>query len=55
MSGPASPEAAFQGAGQSVGVEIWRVEKFNPVKRPPEEAGKFSKGDAASLTGSIDD
>jgi len=40
-------DAAFQNAGQAVGVEIWRIEKLAPVKQQdPELFGKFYTGDS---------
>ncbi|CAD7705124.1 unnamed protein product [Ostreobium quekettii] len=36
---------AFAGAGKELGVEIWKVVKFNPVKQPAGKSGRFSKGD----------
>lgn len=42
----ASGEAAWQGAGQQVGVQIWRIEKFQVIPWPQNEYGKFYKGDS---------
>ncbi|XP_057500774.1 villin-2-like isoform X2 [Actinidia eriantha] len=39
-------EPAFQGAGQRVGTEIWRIENFQPVPLPKSEYGKFYSGDS---------
>ncbi|CAA3016810.1 villin-3-like [Olea europaea subsp. europaea] len=39
-------EPAFQGAGQRVGTEIWRVENFQPVPLPKSDYGKFYSGDS---------
>ncbi|PKA49474.1 Villin-4 [Apostasia shenzhenica] len=36
---------AFQGAGQKAGLEIWRIENFNPVSVPKSLYGKFFTGD----------
>lgn len=41
-----SVDPAFQGAGQSAGVEIWRIEKFKPVAVKKEDHGKFFSGDS---------
>ncbi|KAI4341255.1 hypothetical protein MLD38_025999 [Melastoma candidum] len=46
MSSPAKAlDPAFQGAGQRVGTEIWRIENFHPVPLPKTEHGKFYMGD----------
>ncbi|XP_057488028.1 villin-2-like [Actinidia eriantha] len=39
-------EPAFQGAGQRVGTEIWRIENFQPVPLPKSDYGKFYMGDS---------
>ncbi|KAK9128758.1 hypothetical protein Syun_017555 [Stephania yunnanensis] len=39
-------DAAFQGAGQRVGTEIWRIENFQPVALPKSDCGKFYMGDS---------
>ncbi|KAJ8534186.1 hypothetical protein K7X08_007510 [Anisodus acutangulus] len=39
-------EPAFQGAGQRIGTEIWRIEDFQPVPLPKSECGKFYSGDS---------
>ncbi|GER25867.1 villin 2 [Striga asiatica] len=39
-------EPAFQGAGQKVGTEIWRIENFQPVPLPKSDFGKFYSGDS---------
>ncbi|CAI9787539.1 unnamed protein product [Fraxinus pennsylvanica] len=39
-------EPAFQGAGQRVGTEIWRIENFQPVPLPKSDYGKFYAGDS---------
>ncbi|XP_048320848.2 villin-3 isoform X1 [Ziziphus jujuba] len=39
-------DPAFQGAGQRVGTEIWRIENFQPVPLPKSEHGKFYSGDS---------
>ncbi|ONK78389.1 uncharacterized protein A4U43_C02F18270 [Asparagus officinalis] len=39
-------EPAFQGAGQRVGLEIWRIENFQPVALPKADYGKFYSGDS---------
>ncbi|KAK4404860.1 Villin-3 [Sesamum angolense] len=41
-----SLEPAFQGAGQKVGTEIWRIENFQPVPLPKSDCGKFYSGDS---------
>lgn len=39
-------EPAFQGAGQKVGTEIWRIENFQPVPLSKSDYGKFYSGDS---------
>ncbi|PNY04664.1 villin-2-like protein [Trifolium pratense] len=39
-------EPAFQGVGQKVGTEIWRIENFQPVPFPKSDYGKFYMGDS---------
>ncbi|KAG4996719.1 hypothetical protein JHK85_028158 [Glycine max] len=39
-------DPAFQGVGQRVGTEIWRIENFQPVALPKSEYGKFYTGDS---------
>ncbi|KAA8517109.1 hypothetical protein F0562_017402 [Nyssa sinensis] len=39
-------EPAFQGAGQRLGTEIWRIENFQPVPLLKSEYGKFYSGDS---------
>ncbi|XP_051148849.1 villin-4-like [Andrographis paniculata] len=39
-------DPAFQGAGQKAGIEIWRIENFNPVPVPKSACGKFFTGDS---------
>ncbi|CAI9779484.1 unnamed protein product [Fraxinus pennsylvanica] len=42
-------EPAFQGAGQRIGTEIWRIEDFQPVPLTKSEYGKFYSGDSYIL------
>lgn len=47
MAGSAKTlEPAFQGVGQRVGTEIWRIENFQPVPLPKSNYGKFYSGDS---------
>ncbi|XP_057547809.1 villin-3-like [Amaranthus tricolor] len=39
-------DPAFQGAGQKLGTEIWRIENFLPVPLPKSDYGKFYTGDS---------
>ncbi|KAJ7556702.1 hypothetical protein O6H91_05G094900 [Diphasiastrum complanatum] len=39
-------DAAFHNAGQKVGMEIWRIESFQPVPVPKSNYGKFYSGDS---------
>ncbi|XP_071686592.1 villin-2-like [Rutidosis leptorrhynchoides] len=39
-------EPAFQGVGTRPGLEIWRIENFQPVPLPKSEYGKFYSGDS---------
>jgi len=42
----AKTEAAWKGAGQKVGVEIWRIEKFQVVPWAKDKYGTFFNGDS---------
>jgi len=42
----ANKEPAWQGSGQEVGLEIWRVVKFKIQKWPKDDYGKFFSGDS---------
>jgi len=42
----ANTEEAWKGAGQKVGNEIWRIEKFKVVHWPKEKYGTFFNGDS---------
>jgi gelsolin len=42
----AKTEAAWKGAGQKVGLEIWRIEKFQVVHWPKDKYGSFFDGDS---------
>ncbi|KAG6461496.1 hypothetical protein O3G_MSEX012674 [Manduca sexta] len=37
---------AFANAGRQAGVEVWRIENFEPVAVAQKDYGKFSKGDS---------
>ena len=39
-------ESAFENAGKTPGIEIWRVENFKPVPYPKSDYGKFYTGDS---------
>lgn len=39
-------DPAFQGVGQRVGTEIWRIENFQPVPLPKSDYGQFYTGDS---------
>ncbi|WJX24014.1 Villin-4 [Trifolium repens] len=39
-------DPVFQGAGQKAGLEIWRIENFNPAPVPKSSYGKFFTGDS---------
>lgn len=39
-------DPAFQGAGQTPGLEIWRIEKLQPVKQPSKVTGELHVGDS---------
>ncbi|GAU35238.1 hypothetical protein TSUD_205140 [Trifolium subterraneum] len=39
-------DPALKGAGQKDGLEIWRIESFNPVPIPQSSHGKFFTGDS---------
>lgn len=42
----AETEIAWKGAGQKVGLQIWRIVKFTVTHWPKEEYGKFYNGDS---------
>ena len=42
----AQTEPAWKGAGQKVGLEIWRINKFKVEHWPKEDYGKFYNGDS---------
>ncbi|XP_057306705.1 gelsolin-like protein 1 [Hydractinia symbiolongicarpus] len=42
----AATEPAWKNAGQKIGVEIWRINKFKVEKWPKEDYGKFFNGDS---------
>jgi len=42
----AKTEAAWKGAGQKVGIEIWRIEKFQVAHWPKDKYGSFFSGDS---------
>jgi gelsolin len=42
----AETEPAWQGAGSAVGLQIWRIEKFQVKHWPKEEYGNFYDGDS---------
>jgi len=42
----AKTEAAWKGAGQKVGLEIWRIEKFHVVPWAKDKYGTFFQGDS---------
>ena len=42
----AKSEVEYKGAGEKIGVEIWRIEKFAPKKQHPDQRGIFYTGDS---------
>jgi gelsolin len=42
----AQGEPAWQAAGRTVGIEIWRIEQFHVVPWPKKDYGKFHDGDS---------
>ncbi|XP_071829544.1 gelsolin-like protein 2 [Apostichopus japonicus] len=42
----AETELAWKGAGESVGIQIWRIVKFKVKSWPSEDYGKFYNGDS---------
>ena len=42
----AESEPAWQGAGQKVGLQIWRINKFKVEHWPKEDYGNFFNGDS---------
>lgn len=45
----AEGEDAWKGAGKSIGIQIWRIEKFKVVAWPEKQYGKFYTGDSYIL------
>lgn len=39
-------DPAFQGVGQTAGLDVWRIENFQPVPVPKSDIGKFYTGDS---------
>lgn len=46
MAGEATPEKVWKDAGTKVGLEIWRIEKFDVVPVPKKNYGSFFSGDS---------
>lgn len=46
---------AFNNAGKTKGVEVWRVENFQPVAVPKAEYGKFYSGDSYVVLNTLED
>ena len=46
-------EPAFTSAGQSPGLELWRIEKMKPVKQTGKVTGKFYSGDSYILLSTV--
>lgn len=45
----AESEPAWEGAGEKVGMQIWRINKFKVEHWPKEEYGNFFNGDSYIL------
>lgn len=39
-------DPAFQGVGETAGLDVWRIENFQPVPVPKSDVGKFYTGDS---------
>lgn len=46
---------AFNNAGKTKGVEVWRVESFQPVAVPKADYGKFYTGDSYVVLNTLED
>ncbi|VVC37887.1 Hypothetical protein CINCED_3A017595 [Cinara cedri] len=46
---------AFESAGKTAGIKIWRIEDFEPVPYPVKDYGKFYTGDSYIVLNSIAD
>lgn len=46
---------AFESAGKSAGLKIWRIEDFDPVPVPTKDYGKFYTGDSYIVVNSRED
>jgi len=51
----AQTETAWEGAGAEVGLQIWRIEKFEVKHWPKEEYGQFFNGDSYILLNTYTD
>ncbi|XP_031633073.1 gelsolin [Contarinia nasturtii] len=52
---PTVMHPAFQNAGRAAGLEIWRVENFEPVAVPARDHGKFFTGDSYIILNTKED
>ncbi|XP_050533293.1 actin depolymerising venom protein gelsolin 1-like [Daktulosphaira vitifoliae] len=52
---PSVMHPAFESAGKSAGLKIWRIEDFEPVPYPLKDYGKFYTGDSYIILNSKED
>lgn len=52
---PTVMHPAFQNAGKTPGLEVWRVENFEPVAVPAKDHGKFFTGDSYIILNTRED
>ncbi|XP_050429100.1 actin depolymerising venom protein gelsolin 1-like [Adelges cooleyi] len=52
---PSVMHPAFESAGKTAGLKIWRIEDFEPVPYPVKEYGKFYTGDSYIVLNSKED
>merc|ERR1719464_2339073 len=50
----ADSEKAWEGAGESAGIQIWRIEKFEVKAWPKEKYGEFHTGDSYIILQTIE-